>query len=410
MNDVLALILAGGLGQRMGILCDSRPKPMLPFACRYSIIDFTLSNCIHSGIKDIAVLVDHQRQLMSHYVSHWQHINSVGIGLQTLEPQSGSYRGTADAIYQNIDLLRRLSPEITIVLAGDHVYRMDYREMLTLHKKAGADVTIGAVSVPVKQAHRFGIIKLDNCDRVIDFVEKPLRPNGNLASMGIYLFNTDFLIQYLIKDSTDPYSKHDFGRTLIPDMVHHNKVFAYQFRDYWQDIGTVDAYYGANMELVRNMPPVSLNGHWPIMTNDYNVRPPMLVNSFSIRNSLIGEGCIVEGEVENSILFPNVTVKEHSSVRNSIVMSRTVIDSYTTVDHAVLDENVILGQFCYIGYVDVPIQKEKGVTVLGKGAVVPDYTAIRSNSRTTGGSQATVSVTCPVPCRVRRLDKEEIIS
>jgi glucose-1-phosphate adenylyltransferase len=387
-NKVQALILAGGLGERMGILCHPRPKPILPFACRFRIIDFTLSNCIHSGIGDIALLVDHQRRQMSDYVSEWNDINSCGSIITTLEPKYGSYRGTADAIYQNINSLQKNSAETTLVLAGDHVYRMDYRDMLAFHKEVGADVTIGVVSVPLKQAHRFGIVTVDQQQRIVDFVEKPKRAVSNLASMGIYIFNTEFLIEHLIEDNKDISSNHDFGHTIIPSMVNQHNVFAYRFQEYWQDIGTVEAFYGTNMELIHKLPSLSLNGNWPIMTNTRNLVLPKLINNANVRNSLIGDGCSIDGTVENCILFPGVTVKKYATIRNSIVMSNTVIGSYTTVDHSILDEGVELGEFCYIGFGDGPTDEEKGITVLGRGAKISDYSAVHYNYKTPASPRA----------------------
>ena len=392
MSNTLALILAGGLGQRMGILCSSRPKPILPFACRFSIIDFTLSNCLHSGINNIGVLVDHQRRIVTDYVADWHRINYNGTDINILEPKFGSYEGTADAVYQNINLLKAYSPETTLVLAGDHVYRMDYRDMVAFHKQVGADVTIGVVSVPMKQSHRFGIVEVDKKERITSFVEKPQKARSNLASMGIYLFNTQFLIDCLIQDNKETNSSHDFGRTIIPDILNRNRMFAYRFNDYWQDIGTIEAYYGANMQLIRRLPSISLNGHWPILTTNYNVIPPKLINLPTIKNSLIGEGCSIQGEVENSILFPAVTVDKQAIVRNSIIMSNAVIGSYTTVDRSILDEGVNLGQFCYIGFGNGPSETRKAITVVGKGVSMPDYSAVCCSSRITANSTDVMSL------------------
>lgn len=382
MTKMLALILAGGQGERMGILCHSRPKPVLPFACRFSVIDFTLSNCIHSGVSDIGMLVDHQRRYMSDYIANWGRINAPSANLRILQPKNGSYKGTADALFQNIDFLQTYSPESTLVLAGDHVYRMDYREMLAFHKRVDADVTIGVVSVPIEQAHRFGIVTVDSRERITDFVEKPHTAKTNLASMGIYIFNTQFLVEHLTEDNMDLSSMHDIGSIIIPRVVNRHGVFAYKFTDYWQDIGTIEAYYDANMELIRRLPILSLNGNWPILTDDYNVKPPKLINCNNVRNSLIGDGCLIEGEVENSILFPSVTVGKWASVRNSIVMSNTMIGKYTTVEYSILDEDVNLGEFCYIGSANSLTDKEKGITILGKGEKIPDYNAVYHKFRT----------------------------
>lgn len=388
MTKMLALILAGGLGQRMGILCYPRPKPVLPFAGGFRVIDFSLSNCIHSGISNIAVLVDHQRKHMSNYIREWGQINAYSGNLHILEPKAGSYKGTADAIYQNIDSLEKHSPETVLVLAGDHVYRMDYREMLAFHERAGADLTIGVVSVPMKQVHRFGIVTVNSQDRIIDFIEKPQIAASNLASMGIYIFNRQVLIESLTEDSKEHSSSHDFGRIIIPRMVNRHKVFAYKFKGYWQDIGTIEAYYGANMELIRKLPSLSLNGNWPVLTNAYNVLPPKIIHHDNARNSLIGDGCVIDGEVENSILFPAVTVRKQATIRNSIVMSNTVVGRYSTVDHSILDENVYIGEFSYIGFGDISIEKEKGITVLGKGVTIPDYSAVCRNCRMSANGPA----------------------
>jgi len=254
--------------------------------------------------------------------------------------------------------------------------------MLAFHERMGANVTIGVVSVPIRQAHRFGIVTVDNQERIIDFIEKPQRAKSNLASMGIYIFNTQFLLEHLTEDNIDPSSMHDIGSTIIPRMVNRHKVFAYKFRGYWQDVGTVEAYYDANMELIRRLPTLSLNGNWPILTNEYNIKPPKLINCSNVKNSLIGDGCLIEGEVENSILFPSVTVGKWASVRNSIVMGNTTIGRYTTVERSILDENVNLGEFCYVGSGDSLIEKEKDITILGKGVKIPDYNAVHQKYRT----------------------------
>jgi len=365
----------------MRILCSSRPKPILPFACRFSIIDFTLSNCLHSGINNIGVLVDHQHRIVTDYLAEWHRINYNGTDINILEPKFGSYEGTADAVYQNINMLKAYSPETTLVLAGDHVYRMDYRNLLEFHKQVCADVTIGVVSVRMKQSHRFGIVEVDKKERITSFVEKPQKARSNLASMGIYLFNTQFLIDCLIQDNKETNSSHDFGRTIIPDILNRNRMFAYRFNDYWQDIGTIEAYYGANMQFIRMLPSISLNGHWPILTTGYHVVPPKLINLSNVKNNLLGAGCSIDGEVENSVLLPGVTVYKNATVRNSIVMSNTVIGSHSTVDHTILDEGVNLGRFCYVGFSDGPSEEHKGITVLGQGVSMPDYSAVQCSSR-----------------------------
>jgi glucose-1-phosphate adenylyltransferase len=379
MKRILAMILAGGQGKRMDILCHFRPKSILPFAGRFRVIDFSLSNCVHSGISDIAVLVDHQRQYMSEYLSKWKQVNGDSANLHILEPRAGSYQGTADAVYQNFDYIQTHNPDTVLVLAADHVYRINYREMLALHERTGADVTVGAVSVPIEQASRFGIITSDAQGMITDFVEKPQTAMSNLASMGIYVFKRQVLLEHLTEDSRQQSLPHDFGQNVIPRMVRQNKVFAYRFEGYWQDIGTVEAYYEANMKLVRELPSISLNGNWPIMTSDYSPLPPKIINSGNIRNSLVSAGCVVRGKVENSILSHDVTVEERAVVRNSVIMANTVISMHSVVERSILDEHVNVGEFCYIGFGASPIQGDKDITVLGKRVAIPAHSAVYGN-------------------------------
>jgi glucose-1-phosphate adenylyltransferase len=247
MKNTVAMILAGGRGKRMDILCHGRSKPVLPYAGMWRVIDFSLSNCLHSGISNIAALIDYQRQCTAEYLQEWSTSNTGGSSLHILEPKLDSYKGTSDAVYQNLDYLRDSDPEAVLVLAGDHIYKMDFRKMLDFHQQKKADVTVGVIRVPIQQANRFGITTLDADSRITDFVEKPHHPTSNLASMGIYIFKPEVLIEHLIEDNAQPASLHDFGYALIPQMVMWNKVFAYEFNGYWRDIGTIDSYHEANM-------------------------------------------------------------------------------------------------------------------------------------------------------------------
>ncbi len=250
MNKVLAMILAGGKGQRMDVLCRERPKPLLPFAGSFRIIDFSLSNCIHSGIGNIAVVVDYQRQhLLDYLVSGSPWMPNANSSLSILEPKVGFYMGTADAVYQNLEYIQRHGPDLVLILAADHVYKMDYSKLLAFHERVGAELTIGVASVPIEKADRFGTVFINTEGRIIDFIEKPEVPKSNLVSMGIYAFNRDALAELLIEDAAQQASPHDFGKAIIPKMVKRNKVFAYKFNGYWRDIGTIEAYYEANMDL-----------------------------------------------------------------------------------------------------------------------------------------------------------------
>lgn len=305
MTGVLAMILAGGRGGRMDILCQGRAKPSLPFAGSFRVIDFALTNCVRSGIKDIAVLTDYQRSGMGNYLNAWWLANGDKRNLHILDPEIGSYKGTADAIHQNIGHLQKIGAHSTLVLAADHVYKMDYGKMLAFHQKVDADVTVGVVSVPIDQAHRFGIVKTSPEGRVIEFVEKPKTPKSNLVSMGIYIFSSRTLLDRLAEDAADSSSPHDFGHAIIPSMVSRDRVFAYKFNDYWRDIGTVEAYYQANMELIRQPLTFSMNTQWSILTQNHgSLPPPKVCGQGTVTDSLVSPGCVIKGEVRNSILSP----------------------------------------------------------------------------------------------------------
>jgi glucose-1-phosphate adenylyltransferase len=381
MTRIVSMILAGGKGKRMDLLCYNRPKPVLPFAGAFKVIDFALSNCVHSNVASISVLVDHQKEFLAEYLKTWERNNARSTAFQVLEPGCGSYRGTADAIYQNINYVKTQDPDALLVLAGDHVYRMDYGKMAAFHESKGADITIGAVTVPLDQARRFGTIMARENGQIIGFEEKPLNPLSNLVSMGIYIFKWKVLQDYLEQDSRLPNSSHDFGYSIIPEIIKNGRAFAYKFDGYWQDIGTVDAYYNANMELISVMPMLGMNDRWPILNSDFSLLPPKVQNSDNIKYSVISPGCVVKGSVENSILGPGVKVAEQCRIKNSIVLSNSTIGRCTIVDRCIIDEDVNIKEFCYIGFGAARNSNSMGITVLGKGAVVPQGTAIGHSSK-----------------------------
>lgn len=403
MSTISAMVLAGGKGTRMDILCQARAKPVLPFAGAYRVIDFSLSNCVNSGILDISILVDHQRQCVSNYLENSSFVDKCQGRLRILEPGTGSYSGTADAVFQNLGHVGRVVSDAVLVLAGDHVYRMDYRKMLAFHEQTGADVTIGVIPVPLSEACRFGIVQTDSQGRILEFVEKPPIPSGNLASMGIYIFNRSVLVRKLTEDSARESSAHDFGRSIIPGMLKAFNVFAYRFSGYWQDIGTIESYYHANLDLNRETTGLFLNGSWPI----HSGAGQTLVNAETqpgVRNSRIGAGCDIQGTVENSILFPGVRVERQATVRNSIVMADTVVGWHSVVDRCIVDEGSTIGKSCFLGFgVGVACQNH-GITVIGKGVNVPDYTATDRNCRigpyaTPAGFKTNAVLTGTVMCR-----------
>jgi glucose-1-phosphate adenylyltransferase len=380
MPKTVAVILGGGQGTRMDILCKVRSKLALPFAGKFKVVDFTLSNCLNSKIENIGLLVDYQRDTLSEYLKGWSVANMHGKPLSLLKPKN-SYKGTADAILQNLDYLETLKPEEILVLAGDHIYRMDYRPLLAFHRKTKSDVTIGIISVPIEQARRFGIVTVNSDYRITDFVEKPEFPASNLASMGIYVFNKSILERFLVEDSLKDESPHDIGYAVIPEMLRQNiKISAYKFDSYWEDIGTMEAYYWANMNLIDEYPSLSLNGKWPILTRNHSTGLARIFTQDKVTNSIISQDCNIKGNVSNSILSPGVVVEENATVKNSIVMENTVVGEHSTIENCILDESSKVGNFCYVGFPS-RITLNSSITVLGKGAIVPSYTAISQNSR-----------------------------
>jgi glucose-1-phosphate adenylyltransferase len=362
----------------MDALCHVRPKPALPFAGNLNVIDFTLSNCVYSGIDDLAVLTDYQRSYMARYIRKWSLSNGMRT-FQILEPVTGSYKGTADAVFQNLPFLNKLNAQNVLILAGDHIYKMDYREMIAFHEQAGAAVTVGVTRVPIEEAHAFGTVSLGEGGEILEFVEKSRSPLSNLASMGIYVFNIDILAQRLSEDAIQPNSPHDFGHAILPSMVGRDKVSAYEFTGYWQDIGTPQAYYAANMELVCSQPRFSLDGTRPVLTQRLNLPPPHISDQALVVNSLVSPGCVIKGYVKDSILSPGVLVDERAEVWNSVVMTNVCIGYRSVVDACIVDEEVNIGEMCYIGFGESFLARDDDITVLGKGVNVPSHTVIRRN-------------------------------
>ncbi len=380
MERTLAMILAGGRGKRMDILCQGRPKPALPFAGKFRVIDFSLSNCVHSGVHHVAVLTDYQRNSMADYLERWHHTNHPLESLDILEPKDGSYAGTADAVYQNLDYIDRHNPDIVVVLAGDHIYKMDYRKMVDFHVRSKADVTVSVIPVPIEHASRFGILATDSDGRVTDFLEKPKVPRSNLASMGICIFSRKVLAERLAQDAARADSPHDFGHSIMPIVVKHDRVFAYRFEGYWQDVGTTEAYYEANISLTHEPPSLRLNGNWPIFSERHDTLPERSHQGV-IRNSIISPGCVVKGRVENSILSPGVWIEEQAVVRNSVLMANCFVGYHSVVEHCILDEGVDVGKFCYLGFRASSLSANRGITLVGRDVKIPPYTAVGRNCK-----------------------------
>ena len=402
MSKVLAVILAGGQGERLSLLSQKRAKPAVPFAGKYRIIDFALSNCVNSGIADVAVLTQYRPHSLHDHIGigkPWDLDRQRG-GIHLLQPYIGRqesdwYQGTADAVYQNLSFIMEARCDYVLILAGDHVYRMDYGPMIAFHQQQNADVTLGAVVVPIEEGHRFGILETDAEGRVISFEEKPGKPRGTLGSMGIYVFGRDTLTRVLIKDARptetgDLPTQHDFGRNIIPSMMARGEhVFAYPFAGYWQDVGTIQSYWEAHMALLDDRPAFDLyDPSWVIHTRSEERPPAHICSGAQIASSLISHGCIIKGRVERSVLSPGVVVEESAVVRDSIVLFDTVIGSGSVIDRVILDKEVVTGKHCQIGYGNdmtpnklEPTRLDTGITLIGKRTHLPDNLKVGRNCK-----------------------------
>ncbi len=376
-----AIILAGGAGTRLAVLTIKRAKPAVPFAGKYRIIDFTLSNCVNSNIFDVIILTQYRPHSLNDHIGKgrpWDLDRTFTGGVQLLQPYKGSfdtdwYAGTADAVAQNINFVRHGRPDYVLILSGDHIYQMDYDMLIQFHKEKKSDVTVCTIRVPIEEANRFGIIDTDKDYRVRSFLEKPDNPPDNLASMGVYVFNYDVLEKALREDQADSQSAKDFGRNILPNLIEEGKnVYAYPYGGYWIDVGTIDAYWEAHMDLLESPPSLNLNDRtWVIHTRSEE-RPPVRVDaSASIRNSLITDGTIIaEGAVvERSVLSPGVYVGPGAVVRDSVILNDTYIEADARVERCIVDKIVVVGHNATVGRItDSP---EPGITCIGKNTYVP---------------------------------------
>lgn len=393
-KEIIALLLAGGQGSRLGILTKKAAKPAVLFGGKYRIIDFSLSNCINSGIDTVGVLTQYQPLKLNSHIGigkPWD-LDRMNGGVTILSPymkeSTGEwYTGTANAISQNIDYVDKLNPTYVIILSGDHIYKMNYSLMLDFHKKNKAEATISVIDVPYEDASRYGIMNTDENGRIYEFEEKPQKPKSTLASMGVYIFTWEVLKQYLLKDEHRKESDHDFGKDIIPAMLADGRsLWAYKFVGYWKDVGTIQAFWESNMDLIKRVPEFNLyDKEWRIYTPN-PVKPPHYVApSGTVKTSVVAEGCMIYGKVRNSVLFPGVTVEEGAVVENSIVMSNSSIGQGSRLDHCILSENVKVGRNVVIGEGDNVPNKLKpqiyysGITVAGEGAEIPDNTVIGRN-------------------------------
>ena len=359
---MLAMILAGGRGSRLHELTNKVAKPAVSYGGKYRIVDFPLSNCANSGVDIVGVLTQYESVLLNSYVAaggRWG-LDARESGVFVLPPREKAdadldvYRGTADAISQNIDFIDKYSPEYLLVLSGDHIYKMDYDKMLDYHKEMNADATIAVIEVPMKEASRFGIMNTDGDGRIVEFEEKPEHPKSNLASMGIYIFNWKLLRKILLADMKNPDSHHDFGKDVIPCLLNDKKTLAaYKFKGYWKDVGTIDSLWEANMDLIDSRNELNLNDPaWKIYTEDTSALPQYIGPNAKVNKAFITQGCVVEGEVNHSVLFTGCKVGEGAKIIDSVLMPGVEVAAGAVVRRALVADNVKIGQDAVVGSAD----------------------------------------------------------
>jgi glucose-1-phosphate adenylyltransferase len=380
------MLLAGGQGSRLGALTQSVAKPAVSFGGKYRIIDFSLSNCIDSGIDTVGVLTQYRPMMLNSYIgtgAAWD-LNEAGGGVHILPPylrQGGGewYTGTANAIYQNLDFIGSYDPDYVLILSGDHIYTMEYDKMLRFHAESNADLTISVREVPWEEAHRFGILTAAADGRITKFSEKPAEPESNLASMGIYIFNAKLLLDALTEDDSDPASSKDFGNDVIPRLLAQGKsLYAYKFSGYWKDVGTIESYYDANMELLQEEPPFNIFDRRVRILSNSNIYPPQYIwPEARVENSLICNGCSVRGTVINSILSPNVRIEEGGAVINSIVLPDARIERDCTLQKAIVGEGTRIGRDSFIG---APSEggepRQQGIAVVADNMILSEGTRV----------------------------------
>ncbi|MDD6528098.1 MAG: glucose-1-phosphate adenylyltransferase [Oscillospiraceae bacterium] len=390
-KECLAMLLAGGQGSRLGILTKNIAKPAVPYGGKYRIIDFPLSNCVNSGIDTVGVLTQYQPLELNDYIGNgqaWDLDRSYG-GVHVLSPYQqikGTewYKGTANAIYQNINFIDRYNPEYVAVLSGDHIYKMDYAKMLAYHKAKGAACTIAMLEVPWEEASRFGLMFVNDDGSISEFEEKPKNPRSNKASMGVYIFTWEILRKYLIEDEANPDSGNDFGHDVIPAMHSAGeKLFAYQFDGYWKDVGTIDSLWEANLDLLNPKVDLDLSDNsWKIYSKTAAAPPHYISSKASVENSMISEGCVIDGEVDYSVLFSNVTVEEGAIVRYSIVMPGTVIRAGAVVEYAIVAENAVIEEGAHVGESPEQIAdlEKWGIAVVGEKVKVGQKASVAAKA------------------------------
>ena len=395
MNRVAAVILAGGASERLSVLASERAKPAVPFGGKYRIIDFTLSNCASSGIFNLALLTQFNPRSLAKHIGigrPWDLDRAAG-GVVLLQPflsrsKRDWYKGTADAVYQNLYYLEDQKVDEVLVLSGDHIYSMRYSHLITTHRKRRADITVAVTDVPSSETSRFGIVTLDHNERIVEFEEKPKISKSNLASMGVYVFNKNVLINCLVEDSQRK-GNHDFGHDVLPDAIGKYKVYGYRFRGYWRDIGTIESYWQANMDLLTDLPELNLyDPETEVMSVIQNMPPVKIGPRAEISRGLISNGAIINGKVENSVIFPKVFVEDGAVVKDSIIFDDATVGKGSIVHRSVIDKQVWISPGCCIGCGDdYTINREEpgnlntGITIIGKGAKIPNGVTVGRNCK-----------------------------
>ena len=397
-TEVVAMLLAGGQGSRLGVLTKSIAKPAVPYGGNYRIIDFPLSNCVNSGIYTVGVLTQYQPLVLNDYLGngHPWDLDRLNGGVHVLSPYEAIggaewYKGTANAIYQNIAFIEKYDPKYVVVLSGDHIYKMNYANMIDFHKKNNADCTIAVLEVPWEEASRFGILATDENEQIYEFAEKPKEPKSNKASMGVYVFSWDKLKKYLIEDEADQNSANDFGKNIIPNMLNDGqRMFAYPFKGYWKDVGTIDSLWEANLDIINPNVDLDLSDKsWRIYSRTPDAPPHYIGENATVENSSISEGCDIDGLVDYSVVSSDVTVEEGAEVRFSVIMPGAVIKKGAKVYYSIIAENSVIEEDAQVG--EIPENMENsadwGVAVVGSGATITKNKKIPAKEMIASGEE-----------------------
>ena len=381
-KEMIAMILAGGQGSRLYALTQKLAKPAVPFGGKYRIIDFPLSNCVNSGIDTVGVLTQYEPHVLNAYIGSGQtwDLDRLRGGVYVLPPYESKktewYKGTANAIYQNIQFLEDYDPEYVLILSGDHIYKMDYNKMLQQHKETGADATIAVLDVPLSEASRFGIMNCKPDGTIYEFEEKPKEPKSTLASMGIYIFTWKKLKEYLINDEANEQSSNDFGKDIIPAMLNNGeKLVSYRFKGYWKDVGTIESLWEANMDLLNPNIPIDLyDPDWKMYSRNPVLPPQYIGENANVENSMIAEGCIIDGNIDFSVIYEGVTIENGATVTDSIIMPGSVIKEGATVEYAIVGENSIIEKGAHIGARPETVENRDdwGIAVIGNKITIAE--------------------------------------